>query len=87
MAFFSMRADVFDQAFADFQGDVADEAVADDHVHVAAENVAAFDVADEVERKLLQAAAASRVSSLPFISSSPMESRATRGCLMPQMVR
>src|SRR5580698_7907073 len=53
--FFQHGANVLDQSFADLQRDVADEAVADDHVHIAAEYVAAFDVANEVERKLLQA--------------------------------
>ena len=36
-------------AFAGLEGDVADEAVADDDVGVAVEEVAAFDVADEVD--------------------------------------
>ncbi len=48
--FFQHAANVLDQAFADLQRDVADETVADDHVHVAAKNVAAFHVADEIQR-------------------------------------
>lgn len=42
-------ADEFGQAFAGLEGDVADEAVADDDVGAAIEEVAAFDVADDVE--------------------------------------
>src|SRR5262249_2995367 len=41
-------------AFGDFERDVADEAVADDHVATAVVEIAAFDVADEVDRQLLE---------------------------------
>ena len=42
------------QPFAHLQRHVADEAVAHDHVHRAAIDIAAFDVADEVEIQALQ---------------------------------
>ena len=72
-------ADHLDETLADLEGDVADEAVADDHVDVAAVDVAAFDVADVVQVRFLRRGAAARVTSLPLWSSSPMESRPTRG--------
>ena len=43
----------FHQSFGNLQRDVADEAVADDHVDVAVVEVAAFHVADEVQRQIL----------------------------------
>ena len=42
---------------------------------------------DYITTARAKGASRSRVSSLPFISSSPMESRATRGRFAPQMVR
>ena len=53
-AFFSNRGNMLRHALADFQGHIADEAVADDHVHAAGENLAPLDVADEIERQVLQ---------------------------------
>ncbi len=52
------RADQFGGALAGLEGDVADEAVADRDVGVAVEEVAAFDVADEVDAAKARAAAA-----------------------------
>ena len=46
--------DGLDQPFAHLQRDVAGEAVADDHVGVAGVDVAPFDVADEVDRRVLE---------------------------------
>ena len=43
----------FDQTFAGLQNHVAGETVADDYVNVAGKNVTAFDVADEVDRRIL----------------------------------
>src|ERR1700733_15689110 len=51
--FFQHALNVFHQAFTDFKGDVADEAVADDDVYIAAKHVAAFDVAYEIQRRVL----------------------------------
>ena len=45
------RDERFDQSFAEFQRDVSGESVTDDDVDIALENVAAFDVADEVDRR------------------------------------
>ena len=44
----------FDKAFAQLQRDVAGETIADDNVDLTFENVAAFTVADEVDRGKLQ---------------------------------
>src|ERR1017187_5055291 len=55
--FESLAQEVLDhvaQTLADFQRDVADEAVADHHVDVAGIDVAAFDIADEVEVEVLK---------------------------------
>ena len=46
--------DRLDQPFADLQRDVAGEAVADDDVDVAGVDVAPLDVADEVDRRVLE---------------------------------
>ena len=63
-----------------FKRDVADEAVADNHVGMPGVQVAAFDVADEVQDGIaFSSGVAALVSSLPLCSSSPMESRPTRG--------
>ncbi len=53
-AFFSNRGDMLGHALADLQGHVADEAVADDHVHAAGKDLAPLDVADEIQRQVLQ---------------------------------
>ena len=47
--FLQQVANRFHHAFGDLQRHVADEAVADDDVELAVVEVAAFDVADEVD--------------------------------------
>src|SRR5712692_746330 len=48
--FLQQAGDELGHALAGLQRDVADEAVADDHVHVAGEDIAALDVAHEIQR-------------------------------------
>ena len=46
---------VSNQPFAQLQRDVAGESVADDDIDIAFENVAALNVADEIDRRRLAA--------------------------------
>ena len=52
--FFQCGAHQVGYAFRGFQRHVAHEAVGDDDIHVAAVEVAAFHIADKIQRKLLQ---------------------------------
>jgi hypothetical protein len=62
-------------AFADLQRDISDEPVANDHIHRAVENVAPFDVPRKIQPETFRRLYASRVSSLPLVSSSPIDSK------------
>ena len=42
------------QAFANLQCDVTHESVAHNHIHIAGKQIAAFDIADKMNRTLLQ---------------------------------
>src|SRR5205823_8355509 len=52
--FFQENANRFNQAFGNFQSDVADKSIADDDIDAAIVEVAAFHVANEVQRQFLQ---------------------------------
>ena len=84
---FKRGAHQIGHAFGSLQRDVPDESVGDDHVHLAAVDVTSFDVADKIQRKCFNSWKDSRVSSLPLVSSSPMESNPTRGRSVPNMLR
>ncbi len=52
--FLKSGADQVGDAFGNLQGDIADESVGDDHIDFSIVEIAAFDVADKIQRKLLQ---------------------------------
>ena len=81
------RDERFDQSFTEFQRDVAREPVTNDNVDFAFENVAAFDVADEIDRRELRDLNAP--SSVRFLSSPLPRWTAspTRGRRIPNIAR
>src|SRR6266700_568842 len=68
-------------ALGGLESDVSDETIGHDHVHIAAVNVAAFDVADEIQRKLLQQleGLASQFISLSLFFADGKQSNARTG--------
>lgn len=80
------RQDRRRQPFGKFQDHIAHEAVADDHIDRSFVDVPAFHVANEMDQfSRFRSGYVARASSFPFVSSSPMFSRPTRGFRMPSI--
>src|SRR5215470_6470064 len=52
-SFLQSSAHQIHDPFRSFQRNIADESISNDHIHISVVNVAAFDVAAEIDRQLL----------------------------------
>jgi len=75
------------ETLTDLQSNVAGKAVTDHDIGLAGEYILSLNVADKVKGGLLDELNASLVSSLPFMSSSPMPRSPIFGLSLPRISR